>query len=290
MSKDQKSAPGKLELLSGKMQRTAAHVAPQLIMLLHSHRLAAWQVRPGLGPEGVPIKGESCLSVRDARALASAHADLAERLRGDGVRIVHTLWVADIEGRQWCIAEQLATWQLPWEWLAQRFGLGEVSPWDSPDVLGGQLLPWLVAADDAAERQQLQRTREGEHVSETERLTAERVLLAEDNERLRAQNVALQQVDAEYLATYLPALFSRVFTELGAADLALLCGRVEPLAIPNPYPEPSEETLRTLQKRFRALPSELQRQIAGLVASLPQRQKLQPRPEMRELLDELEGR
>jgi len=61
-----------------------------------------------------------------------------------------------------------------------------------------------------------------------------------------------------------------------------------PLAIPNPFPEPSEETLRTLQNDFRALPRHLQQQIVGFVARLPQRQKLQPRPEMRDLLYELE--
>lgn len=72
--------------------------------------------------------------------------------------------------------------------------------------------------------------------------------LLQENESMRSQNAALQQVDTERLASFLPALFPRVFTVLGAADLALLCGRVEPLAIPNPYPEPSEEALRTLQK------------------------------------------
>ena len=79
-----------------------------------------------------------------------------------------------------------------------------------------------------------------------------------------------------------------MFTVLGAADLALLCGRVDPLSIPNPYPEPSEETLRVLQRDFRALPRQAQREIVGLIERLPQRQKLQPRPEMRELLFELE--
>ena len=110
----------------------------------------------------------------------------------------------------------------------------------------------------------------------------------EENERLRAMNAALQQVDAENLVRFLPALYPRIFTVLGAADLALLCGRVEPLAIENPYPEPSEETLRILQKDFRNLPAHLQQQIVDFVKRLPQRQKLNPRTEMREIVSELE--
>ena len=50
-----------------------------------------------------------------------------------------------------------------------------------------------------------------------------------------------------------------------------------------------EETLRTLQKRFRVLPLAVQKQIVGFVTSLPQSQKLQSRPEMRELVEELIG-
>lgn len=109
------------------------------------------------------------------------------------------------------------------------------------------------------------------------------------NERLRAQNEALRQVDGERLLTYLPALFPRVFTELSGADLALLTGRVEPYPIPNPYPEPSPETLHTLQRGFRALPREHQREIVGFIAHLPQRQQLRPRPEMQDLVRELES-
>lgn len=145
-----------------------------------------------------------------------------------------------------------------------------------------------MTVDDALERQQMKDALEREHQSESERLAAERSHLRRENQRLQAQNAALQQVDAEQLLRFLPALFSRVFTILGAVDLALLCGRVEPLSIPNPYPEPSEETLRTLQKHFRALPRELQARIVRFVAHLPQRQKLAPRPEMRELISELE--
>lgn len=271
--------------LSNKEQSSTAI---QLILLLHGGQLCAWHAVPGLTPKTQPIKGETQLTVRDAASVGSAWEDLSACLRDSGISSSHTLWVADATGRQWCAEQKLAAWQLPWEWLAQRFGLDAASPWEAPDTLQTHILPWLATADDSAQRQQLQHAREREHANETERLAAERAALAQENDHLRAQNAALQQVDAERLVSFLPALFPRVFTAIGPADLALLCGRAEPLALPNPYPEPAEETLRTLQKRFRALPQEWQRQIVRFMADLPQRQKLQPRPEMRELVRDLE--
>lgn len=61
-----------------------------------------------------------------------------------------------------------------------------------------------------------------------------------------------------------------------------------PANIPNPYPEPSEETIYVLQKDFRILPRRLQKQIVEFVVRLPQRQKIKPRPEMRDLIFDLE--
>lgn len=274
------------EQLSNKEQNNQPS---QIILMLHGGQLASWHTRPGLPPKALPIKEETLLRVRNASALASAWDDLSKRLLDDGVHTTHPLWIADAPGRQWCMEQELATWQLPWEWLAQRFGLDAASPWEAPDTLRTHILPWLTTADDSAQRQQLKQHREREHASETERLAAERAALAQENEHLRAQNAALQQVDAERLVSFLPALFPRVFTVLGPVDLALLCGQLTPLSIPSPYPEPSEEALRALQRRFLALPHELQKQIVGFVAPLPQRQKLQPRPEMRELVQSLEG-
>ena len=267
-------------------------LAAQLILLLHSQQLSAWQAVPGLPPQALQIKGELRLKLRDVQSLASAHEDLAKRLRDDGKHIAQTHWIADDHGRQWCVAQSLASGQLPWEWLAQRFGLGDASPWDLTDMQDEawqvQILPWLIRTDDDALRQSLQRSRENEHASETQRLAAERAVLERENKYLRAQNAALQQVDAERLASFLPALYPRVFTAIGPTDLALLCGRAEPLALPNPYPEPVEETLRTLQKRFRALPQSLQKQIARFMTELPQGQRIQPRAEMRDLVEELQ--
>lgn len=265
-----------------------------LILVLHTNELSAWQAAPSGKPKSLLIKGETRLSVPSKEKLDSAQADITERLRGDGVIVDHTHWIADAAGRPWCAAcgtkaGHAANWQLlDWEWLADRFGLGAVSPWVAAESFTGQVLPWLISANDAEQRQHLQRARMGEHLSETGRLGAERAALEQENQVLRDQNAALLQVDLERLVSFLPALFPRVFTVLGPADVALLCGRVEPPLLPNPYPEPSEETLRTLQKRFRALPQELQQQIVRFVADLPQRQQMVPRPEMRERVHELE--
>lgn len=269
-----------------------------LLLVWVAEELAAWQFSATQLPRALPLQGQLRLKVHTAADLTAARADVAERLQGEGVQLSQVHYLADAQGRQQCCASLSQAdpefpgkpaWQIvSWEWLTTRFGWRDATLQDFEVQFKNLLLPWLVSADDAAERQQMQEALAHEHHSESERLAAERVLLQQDNQRLREQNAALQQVDAERLVSFLPALFPRVFTVLGAVDLAHLCGRVEPLPIPNPFPEPSEETLRVLQKDFRALPHTLQRQIVGFVARLPQRQKLQPRPEMRELLHELE--
>lgn len=274
---------------------------PTLVLLCVEQRLAAWYVVPPNTPEPQPIHGQADIDLSDraehANELVRACADLAERLMNKDIAQVH--WLLDQPGRSLWLSSQpeleklggflSSPWQLlAWEWLAARFGWSDASPWDYPDVLTSEWLPWLVAADETVERQQMLEALHREHHSETERLAAERAVLDQEIKRLREQLAALQRVDASQLLRFLPALYPRVFTVIGAADLALLCGQVEPLPIPNPYPEPSEETLRVLQKDFRAMPRKLQQQIVGFVARLPHRQKLQPRPELRDLIEELE--
>jgi hypothetical protein len=269
----------------------AALAAPHLILVLYAEELAAWQASPGKPPKTLPIKGQPRLAVRNTTSLEGALADIAERLRGDGIDVTCTHWIADADGRKNVVkVVSSANWQLlAWEWLSDRFSLGDTSPWDTLETVTTQVLPWLITADDAAQRHYLRQARKNEHLSETELLVVERAALAQENDRLRAQNSALQQVDAEWLVSFLPALFARIFTVLSPSDIPLLCGRMKQLELPNPFPEPSEEALRTMQKRFRALPKEQQKQIVDFVSELPQRQKLQPRPEMRELVHDLEG-
>lgn len=265
------------------------------------NQLAAWRLDRAQAPQRVLIEGQERLPLptpASTQALAQACADIAERLHGEGFAIDEVHWILDAPGHAlWQsslpllqqIFIQHNIWQnLSWPWLAARFGLDVAQPWAASAVWAKGLLPWLVTLDQQAERQEMQQALTREHQTQSEPLLAERNRLQQENEQLRHQNAALHQVDAENLLRFLPALFPRVFTVLGQTDLTLLCGRVEPLDIPNPYPEPSEETLRTLQKHFRALPAPLQQQIVRFVAHLPQRQKLQPRPEMRELVQALE--
>lgn len=271
-----------------------------LFFVLLQNQLSAWLIKSAHAPRAIPIHGEDGVRINRAEALLEASTDVTARLQGEGTSFPVTHWLLDHEGfRHW---ESVVTHlrqlnpsdchlqALSWEWLAARFGLEEKSEAADKHTLTQLIFPWLISADDAAERQQMQEALAREHDSESTRLAAERVLLQQENERLRAMNTALQQVDAENLVRFLPALYPRIFTVLGAADLALLCGRVEPLAIENPYPEPSEETLRILQKDFRNLPAHLQQQIVDFVKRLPQRQKLNPRAEMREMVSDFERR
>lgn len=267
--------------------------AVTLVTLLHGECLGAWKLARDCLPQRLAVHGEQLLKVDDIRGLDHACEDIDERLRGDGCGIVEWHWLADEAGRRLLASSKVLHqrhWRqvLDWQWLAERFALSDAAPRDLSTILEGELLPWLLAADADEEHRQQQQALQREHETESERLAAERIQLKQENERLRAQNTALRQVDAELLVSFLPALFPRVFTVVGATDLALLCGRIEPLGILNPYPEPSEETLRTLQRRFRALPQELQAQIVQFVSRLPHRHRLQPRPEVRDLVNELE--
>lgn len=256
----------------------------QLIVLLYDSKLAAWlQLSSGL-PQPVRIKGESCLVLRDVTSLSSAYEDLLERLRGDDRAPHRVAWVADEKGREWIANKRLSTWQLPWEWLADRFNVVDGNPWDHVGVLEALIWPWLLVTQESA-LGDLQ----VEHDAQAAQLAAQRSLLVQENNRLRAINAEQQPPSAELLVSLLPALYPRIFTVIGPADLSLLCGRVEPIALPSPYPEPVDETLRVLQKRFRALTPDLQMQVVGFVSDLPQCARLQPRHEMQELVEDLKG-
>ena len=273
---------------------------PTLILLLLDRSLAAWLARQGEVPRDLPIEGEvGWFRCETPDELIQALGDLRSRLDnelGSGFQ----LELLYDEGSRELLTKalpKLATpltacaWEiLRWEPLAARCGgLVDTSTLPSRDWIVQHALPLLLASDAARARRQMQEGAQREHASLTEQLQAERVQLQQENDKLRAQNDALRQVDAERLIVYLPALFPRVFTVIGGQDLALLTGRPEPYALPNPYPEPSPEILDTLQHDFRALPRELQRQIVAFINRLPQSQKLKPRPEMRALVQGLAG-
>lgn len=267
-----------------------------LVFLLSQGAVIAWRLEPKKAPIRCKIQAETCFKVDSAAALAEAFRDVLARLRGDGITPSHVHWLFDDASRAlWAeAAPQLLSGGyvaqgLAWEWLAERFALSIAPDLTDVALIESRLLPWFLSLENDSEREHMQAALLQEHQSESARLEHERQRLQQENERLRTQNAAIEHIDTERLLSFLPALFSRVFTVLGAVDLAALCGRVEPFNIENPYPEPSAETLHTLQRRFRALPQETQRQILSFVRELPQYQKLNLRPEMRAHIAELEN-
>jgi hypothetical protein len=285
------------------MMQTSAR-RTDLALVVIGGAIAAWTLPIEGVAQALPLHGESVTRFENVNALKELLDDGAQRLRGEGQALTQLQWVADAPARE-ALAPMLPrlsglffekaaspAWQLlSWEWLSARLALGVENPLTKNRAPFEKMaLPWLVLADSATERQQQEAALAREYEDGKARLVAEHARLQHENERLRAQNAGLKSVDTERLVTFLPALFYRVFNEIGPADLAALCGKVEPLNIPNPYPEPTEPTLRTLQKRFAALPAHLQQEIIGFVDRLPHRQKITPRPEMRQWLDPFEER
>lgn len=270
-------------------------VVHHLAVVLEQGQMMSWHLVVGKSPNRISIHGDKTAAINEAQDLTYGLNDVLANINGQDIQIAHIHWLADHKSCELLINEKLtakifghsAKWQvLSLEWLAGRFAR-KTTELDE-HFIEQQLLPWLVTSDDQAERNQMKVALAQEHQSEAEKLLQERASMQQENRRLQEQNAALRQVDKERMVTYLPALFSRVFTILGAADLALLCGSVEPLNIPNPFPEPSPEALRVLQRQFRRLPKAAQLEIVQLVQHLPHRQRLSVRSEMRELIVELE--
>lgn len=271
--------------------------ALNLIVCIKDNKLQALLQQGYSKAQVVPIYGDAEYEISNAKSITAALDDIYKRIKSGNQQLSFLCWLVDKSSSQnWLQAsstpdyQQFITntaWQyLSWEWLSTRFNSKNGI---TDKALIEQVIPWLVSVDDAVEQEQMQKALEQEHQNESERLAAERATLQVQNEQLKAENAALRRVDKELLVAYLPALFSRVFTVLGAADLALLCGSIEPLNIPNPFPEPSTEALRVLQKKFRSLPQTAKLEVVQLVQHLPHRQRLNVRPEMRELVSELEA-
>ncbi len=273
-----------------------SEVNGHLVLIVNNENISAWHLAIGKSPQNIPVHGEAFFSITSAEDIHSALLDIKDNINGRDLGINRYHWLVDRHAHQKLIDSRhvmdfldagLNCQLISLEWLAARFGYKEADL--TSHFVEQELLPWLFTANDAAERKKMTDSLEREHANESERLLNERIAMEQENRRLKEHNAALRQVNKERLVTYLPALFNRVFTILGAADLALLCGCVEPLNIPNPYPEPSTEALRVLQRQFRNLPQHTQLEIVQLVQSLPHRQRLTVRSEMRELIHELEG-
>jgi hypothetical protein len=182
-------------------------------------------------------------------------------------------------------------WQvLRWEPLRDRAGMlaGSLAeePLPTEDWLRAHLLPLLESTfhyrDEAgaAERARAQR----QHEDTLESLRAERLRLQADLNAMRDQLAALQRPSVEALVTYLPAIYRQVFGVISPADLALLGGELRVPQIASPWPEPSPDTLLTLQRQMRKLPTQERDRLREFCQRLPH--KLEVRPEMRDWLRE----
>lgn len=177
-------------------------------------------------------------------------------------------------------------WQvLRWEPLRDRAGMlaGTLAEEPLPAVgwLQAHLLPLLESTfhyrDEAgaAERARAQR----QHEDTLESLRAERLRLQADLNAMRDQLAALQRPGVEALLTYLPAIYRQVFGVISASDLALLGGEMSVPQIASPWPEPSADTLLTLQRQIHRLPTQERDRLREFCLRLPH--KLEVRPEMR---------
>jgi hypothetical protein len=264
-----------------------------IIFWVQDH-LAAWALSANQVPVELPIEGEKqWLACTKGERLSQALADIDSRLGGhNSLQLIYDAKSQpNLEAALPKLLVQLSNrgWQvLSFEHLAKRCALTVNAELPQKSLVAELLLPMLLAADNATERQRLQEVTHREHQALTQQLQWDREQIMKENERLVAQNAILRRVDTEQLMSYLPALFPRVFTVIDGNELALLAGRIEPFKIANPYPEPSPETLYQLQRQFKKLPIDNQRQIVGFVSELPQRQQLTPRPEMRSLIEQLE--
>lgn len=272
---------------------------PALVLLLSKGRLFAWY-QPARGrPQAIKIHGETHFAAASPSELAPALKDVRSRLLQEmtDAETAWTVWVLDQTGRSlWAQAAAGPGKQalfpsdrwlcLPSEWLEARLP-DALDPARPAHWVQAAVLPWLAAVNADAEADLARADRQREHQSEAARLEQERETLERENQLLREQNAALRATDMERLVVYLPALFEHVFSVIPPADLALKCGRLEVPPLPNPWPEPTAETLRSLQADFRALPARAQREIVRFAYALPQAPRLRPRHEMRETLSAL---
>lgn len=275
-----------------------------IVLLLHRKQLAWFLHRPDQGWEPRTIKGESVFGLSSAADFKVVFEGIDKKLGKKTERLapfaVHVL--SDLESSP--LLEQLppiltqlqvSDWQVlrlePLLAQAQRqrplpggalmdalSGSAEAQAWRDE-----VLLPLLAerlwgkpawppappAAPDPGEHALQQRIRE----------------LEQRCAWLEAQRGNGPLPEGEALLSFLPALYPHVFSVLSGADLALLIGRVEPFALPSPYPEPSAEVVRRKQREFRELPRSTQRAIVRLVQSVAPR--LTPRPEMTQHIEQL---
>jgi hypothetical protein len=254
----------------------------ELIFVIAEGSLIALQRSGDTLPTFCPVHAEEGWQpVKNAKAMKVALHDINSRFYGQVCSICLIYTDDSLE-----LIHEFSSWDSPkswhWQWLRWAAFMGS-SPIPNLESLRQVIIPELLQhftrSTNDHEPMRLGSSQETICSSSDDRdisILEEKIRLLE--EKLRSIN----QVDCERLLTYLPALYRRVFTVIGPVDLAMLCGRVEPFNIPSPYPEPSDETLRQLQRQFLALPLEKQLEIIGFSSRLSLR--LEVRREMQEIV------
>lgn len=126
-----------------------------------------------------------------------------------------------------------------------------------------------------------------EHEETIETLRQAIATKQEELNQVKNQISALHRPNLEQLITFLPVFYKNFFGSISPAELGLLAGLLEPPQIPSPYPEPSANTLLQLKKKLLKLPKNEQSKIMNFCMELEH--KLDIRPEMRELFEELKN-
>lgn len=186
---------------------------------------------------------------------------------------------------------QCNDWQvLGWEMIAQRSSTIKPMP---AFVKGNLDQAWITTiAMPTLERilnyqgqaweSELNRVK-AEHEETKEDLRKQRSQLEQELEQLRKQIKAIQQPDIESLLAYMPIIYRNFWTSIKPQDLGLLVGTYNIPEVPNPFPEPDENTISMMKKRLQNLPELELQKIKNFCQELTHR--LNIRPEMKFVLE-----
>ncbi|SEM95613.1 hypothetical protein SAMN04487857_107204 [Pseudomonas sp. ok272] len=87
------------------------------------------------------------------------------------------------------------------------------------------------------------------------------------------------------LQLYLPMLFQHFWSSVSPQDLAFIAGSLQVPDVESPYPEPSQDAIAVLRRRFLNLPAAQRQAVLGVAHELSY--KLKVRAQLRDLLEGL---
>lgn len=236
-------------------------------LVIEPHRVAFFE-QFGTGWRGLGLSGEKgWLSIE-----AGIADPLPRRLQtlNDRINSEHQLGCCRI----WVLCAEAAYPQLPilvqaltdlrcrqWQLLQLEPLLANVMavlPGDLDDTqwLRELLLPRAMVLfqdveNDIDESAELAR-QQAEH--DLNQLQRELLTLQQEKRQLQATLSSAMQPDREQLLSFLPVIFENFWSSISPADVGLLMGQLTMPEIPSPFPEPAENTVLTMKRRFLALP------------------------------------